>query len=31
MSEVQNEKNIFAETLEWICNKLESANILYMD
>ncbi len=30
MSEVQNEKNIFAETLEWICNKLESANILYM-
>ncbi len=30
MSENQNEKNIFLETLEWICNKLESANIPYM-
>lgn len=30
MSEVQNEKNIFVETLEWICNKLESSNIPYM-
>lgn len=30
MSEVQNEKNIFVETLEWICNKLELANVPYM-
>jgi len=30
MPEVQDEKNIFVETLEWICNKLESSNIPYM-
>lgn len=30
MSEVQNGKNIFLETLEWICNKLDSANIPYI-
>ena len=30
MSEINNEKNIFIETLEWICRKLESANIPYM-
>ena len=30
MSEVGNEKNIFIETLEWICRKLKSANIPYM-
>jgi hypothetical protein len=30
MSEIDNEKNIFIETLEWICRKLESANIPYM-
>jgi hypothetical protein len=27
LSKVQNEKNIFIETLEWICNKLESADV----
>lgn len=30
MSEVDDEKNIFIETLEWICRKLKSANIPYM-
>ncbi len=30
MSEVDNEKNIFIETLEWICRKLDSANVPYM-
>ena len=30
MSEVDNEKNIFIETLEWICRKLKSANVPYM-
>ena len=30
MSEGQDEKNIFIETLEWICNKLDLANIPYM-
>jgi len=30
MSEIGNEKNIFIETLEWICGKLESANVPYM-
>ncbi len=30
MPEDQDEKNIFIETLEWVCNKLESANIPYM-
>lgn len=30
MSKGQNNKNIFIETLEWICNKLESACIPYM-
>jgi hypothetical protein len=30
MSEVDNEKNVFIETLEWICGKLQSANIPYM-
>jgi len=30
MSEVNNEKNIFIETLEWICSKLKSANVPYM-
>ena len=30
MPEVQNEKNIFVETLRWICNKLEFANVPYM-
>ncbi|MHC4307896.1 MAG: DUF6036 family nucleotidyltransferase [Planctomycetota bacterium] len=30
MSEGQDEKNIFIETLEWVCNKLDLANIPYM-
>ena len=30
MSEIDNEKNIFVETLEWICRKLKSANVPYM-
>ncbi len=30
MSKIQNDKNIFVETLEWICTKLESSNIPYM-
>jgi len=30
MSEVDNEKNIFIETLAWICRKLESVNVPYM-
>src|SRR3989338_6388133 len=30
MSEIKNDKNIFIETLEWICQKLESAGIPYM-
>ncbi len=30
MSEVDNEKNVFIETLEWICRKLKSANVPYM-
>lgn len=30
MSEYQDEKNIFIETLEWVCNKLDLANIPYM-
>ena len=30
MSEADNEKNIFIETLEWICRKLKSANVPYM-
>ena len=30
MPEIQDEKNIFVETLEWICDKLESSNIPYM-
>lgn len=30
MSEVDNEKNILVETLEWICRKLKSANVPYM-
>jgi plasmid replication initiation protein len=30
MPEGQDEKNIFIETLEWICNKLDLANIPYM-
>lgn len=30
MSKCQNEKNIFIETLKWICNKLERADIPYM-
>lgn len=30
MSDVQNDKNIFYETLEWICGKLEAQNISYM-
>jgi len=30
MSEVDNEENIFIETLEWICRKLKSANVPYM-
>lgn len=30
MLQEQNEKNIFIETLKWICIKLESAGIPYM-
>ena len=30
MPEIKNEKNIFIETLEWICDKLDSVNIPYM-
>lgn len=30
MSKEQNDKNIFVETLEWICHKLESSHIPYM-
>ncbi len=30
MPEIKNDKNIFIETLEWICQKLESAGIPYM-
>lgn len=30
MSKIQNDKNIFVETLEWICTKLESSNVSYM-
>ena len=30
MSKDQDGKNIFIETLEWVCNKLDLANISYM-
>lgn len=30
MPERENDENIFTETLEWICNKLELLNIPYM-
>ncbi len=30
MPENQDEKNVFIETLEWVCNKLDLANIPYM-
>jgi hypothetical protein len=30
MHEEQNAGNIFLETLDWICNKLELFNIPYM-
>lgn len=31
MPKGKNDKNLFIETLEWICHKLESTNIPYMD
>lgn len=30
MPQRENDKNLFAETLDWICQKLESVNIPYM-